>query len=49
MSAYKKLGIFISTLHKSSNLNDKLLEHFLKMTDSEIRDLEADKEVFYIS
>ncbi len=29
----------------SSNLSEKLFEHYLKMTDSDIRDLGIDNEV----
>lgn len=43
--AYLNLGKFISTFEKSENLNDKLLENYCKMTDSDIRDLAKDNEV----
>jgi hypothetical protein len=44
-AAYKNLGPFIETLQGSQNLSEKLFEHYLKMTDSEVKDLGVDKEV----
>ena len=44
-AAYKNLGPFIATLEGSLNLNEKLLEFYLKMNDPDIKDLGIDKEV----
>ncbi|CAD8098728.1 unnamed protein product [Paramecium sonneborni] len=43
--AYKQLGKYISIITRSENINDKLLEFYLKMNDSDIRELGIDNEI----
>lgn len=45
-AAYKNLGPFIATLEGSLNLNEKLLDFYLKMNDPDVKDLGIDKEVY---
>ncbi|CAD8165671.1 unnamed protein product [Paramecium octaurelia] len=43
--AYKQLGKYISIITRQENINDKLLEFYLKMNDSDIRELGIDNEI----
>lgn len=39
------MGKYISQITRPENINDKLLDYYLKMNDSDIRELGIDNEV----
>lgn len=47
VEAYKLLGPYIATLH-GNKIHEKLIENYLKMTNSSINGLSSDNEVSFI-
>ena len=45
-SAYKQLGPFIHTL-KGEEIQDRLVEHYLKMTSNDLNDISTDNDILY--
>lgn len=45
-SAYKQLGPFIHTL-KGGEINERLVENYIKMTSNELNDISTDNDILY--
>ena len=45
-SAYKQLGPFIHTL-KGGEINERLIENYIRMTSNELNDISTDNDILY--